>query len=99
VLWDKDHDLLTIEADLVEKPISKTDRCCGNSPGKSHTRVHDTSPDFVEVTRTPFSRPKSPPQHLPLKTLKASPNKQETKISIKTQPVKQISKPAVKSNI
>ena len=53
VLWDNDHDLLTTEAENVQKPIQKTDRCCGNSPGKSHTRIHDTSPDYVEVTRTP----------------------------------------------
>lgn len=85
-MWDKDHDLLTTEVDKVEKPVLKTDRCCGNSPGKSHTRAHDTSPDFVEVTRTPLVRPRSPALNLPLKTLQASPNKQDKKIVIKQQP-------------
>jgi hypothetical protein len=59
VHWDKYYEILEQEKQAVKKKDMKlTFRCCGNSPGKSHTRVHDTDEfgnrlfHYPKVTRT-----------------------------------------------
>jgi hypothetical protein len=43
VHWDKGNELLEQEKAFSKKGAWRepTDRCCGNSPGKSHTKLHD----------------------------------------------------------
>ena len=44
VQWDKAQEILEQEKNKVNHPLPETDRCCGNSPGKSHTnRDHSGS--------------------------------------------------------
>jgi len=42
VHWDKGNELLDQEKGNKRR-FTATDRCCGNSPNKSHTKVHDTT--------------------------------------------------------
>jgi hypothetical protein len=95
-MWDKKNALLEGEKSAAEKPIKVTSRCCGNSPGKSHTHVHDfecANPE--EVSRFETN------QRTPNKSLRASPARTEhhgqlTISNLKTTPSKPTVKPATK---
>ena len=67
VYWDPEKDLLDGEKTQVQKPQAlrrSPDRCCGNSPGKTHKGYcHLAAAAKAELTQDPFtgkwSKPKS----------------------------------------
>ncbi len=75
--WDKYNEILEQEKKAVRrKDMKVTDRCCGNSPGKSHTRVHDTDEFGNRLTHYPEVKRVSPKKVLQAKT----PQKKQSQI-------------------
>ena len=108
--WDKKHELLDQEKPFVKARSYKkmTDRCCGHSPGKSHTKVHDLTNEgervwaYPEVKRPLKRQPKTPEKvltaHTPVKT---SPYRQQSKcinITTPNQPIPMVKKEKVSNS-
>ena len=75
---------------MVDQPIDFTKRCCGNSPGKSHTNAHDDDDaDYVEVKRVSVDLATKSPAFSPQKTLFSSPSKADSKKVKELTPNKQ----------
>ena len=98
VYWDKNCELLDQEKPYVKARTYKqiTDRCCGHSPGKSHTKVHDLTEEgervwtYPEVKRPLQRQPKTPEKVLSAHTpSKSSPYRQQSKCINITTPNKQ----------
>ena len=51
VHWDKKKEILNQEKKRVQSPIKDTKRCCGNSPGKSHTQTCDEKEEHLSKSQ------------------------------------------------